>query len=139
MSVVGFTEGKDGQNRVVIRDIVGGSGLSTEAHESDKSLQKWCWYVGGSKVQRLVTVSVAASPPEEQDQHELPPDGGAGLRGGAVWSWYPAPDADDELMFPRGAEVREIEDVNGDWCFGSYMGAKGLFPSPYVKTTAPGA
>ncbi|TGJ79520.1 hypothetical protein E0Z10_g9244 [Xylaria hypoxylon] len=138
MSIVGFVEDEGGQNRVVIRDIVGGCGLSIEAHESDQALQKWCWYVGGSRVQRLVAVDAAASPAEQQQQQQdFPPDGGDGLRGGAVWSWYPASNADDELMFPRGAEVREIEDVNGDWCFGSYMGAKGLYPTPYVKITNP--
>ncbi|KAI0481478.1 hypothetical protein F4859DRAFT_512624 [Xylaria cf. heliscus] len=137
MSIVGFVENKGGQKRVVLRDIVGGSGLSIEAYENDQALERWCWYVGGSKIQRLVTVDVTESPPEEQQQHDFPPDGGAGLRGGAAWPWYPAPDADDELMFPRGAEVREIEDVNGEWCFGSYMGAKGLFPTPYVRVAMP--
>jgi hypothetical protein len=139
MSIVGFIDGRDGQMREVVRDIVGGTGLSVEAHDSDPTLQRWCWYVEGLKVQRLVTRKVAASPPEQQQQHDFPPDGGAGLRGGAKWSWYPTPDADDELMFPRGAEVREIEDVNGDWCFGTYMGAKGLFPTPYVRIATPGS
>ncbi|KAI0539870.1 hypothetical protein GGR58DRAFT_463059 [Xylaria digitata] len=140
MSIVGFVEDEGGQNRVIIRDIVGGCGLSIEAHESNQTLQKWCWYAGGSKVQRLVTVDVAnTSIEQQQHQEDFPPDGGEGLKGSAVWSWYPAPNADDELMFPRGAEVREIEDVNGDWCFGSYMGAKGLYPTPYVKMTTPGA
>ncbi|KAI1426726.1 hypothetical protein F5Y12DRAFT_254143 [Xylaria sp. FL1777] len=138
MSIVGFVEDKGGLKRVVTRDVVGGNGLSIEAHERDQTLQKWCWYVEGAKVQRLVMVDVATSPADQQQQ-DFPPDGGAGLRGSAVWSWYPAPDAADELMFPRGAEVREIEDVNGDWCFGSYMGAKGLFPTPYVKVVNPGA
>ncbi|KAI1281448.1 hypothetical protein F5Y07DRAFT_354752 [Xylaria sp. FL0933] len=139
MNIVGFVEGRGGLNRVVLQDIVGGTGLSIESHESDQTLQKWCWYIEGSKVQRLVTVDVANSPVRpQQQQPDLPPDGGAGLRGSAIWSWYPAPDADDELMFPRGAEVREIEDVNGDWCFGSYMGAKGLFPTPYVKDMTAG-
>ena len=32
----------------------------------------------------------------------------------------------------KGAEVREVEDVNGDWFHGVYMGVKGLFPAPYV-------
>ncbi|KAI1432921.1 hypothetical protein GGR50DRAFT_671446 [Xylaria sp. CBS 124048] len=139
MSMVGFVEEDGGQRRVVLQDIVGGYGLSIEAHEIDRTLQRWCWYVNGSKIQRLATVDVAASPPEQLRRHgdEFPPDGGAGSRGAAVWSWYPAPDADDELMFPRGAEVREIEDVNGDWCFGSYMGAKGLFPTPYVRISSP--
>ncbi|GAP89609.2 putative vesicular transport-associated repeat protein [Rosellinia necatrix] len=136
MSVVGFVEAKGGQKRVVMRDVIGGSGLSIEAHDDDRTLEKWYWYVRGSKVWRFVTVDVAASPPGPQQQPVgLPPDGGAGLRGGAIWSWYPAPDADDELMFPRGAEIREIEDVNGDWCFGTYMDAKGLFPTPYVRIT----
>ena len=39
----------------------------------------------------------------------------------------------DELAFPKGSEVREVVDVNGDWFFGAYMGTKGLFPAPYVK------
>ncbi|KAI0200730.1 hypothetical protein F4808DRAFT_450707 [Astrocystis sublimbata] len=135
MSIVGFSENEGGQKRVITRGIVGGLGLSFEAHDSDQTLQIWCWYAGGIKVQRHVTADVAASPPEEQQQHDFPPDGGAGQRGVAAWPWYPAHDATDELMFPRGAEVREIEDVNGDWCFGSYMGAKGLFPTPYVRVT----
>ncbi|KAJ2998095.1 hypothetical protein NUW58_g431 [Xylaria curta] len=73
MSVVGYVEDTSGQNRVVIQDIVGGSGLSIEAHENDQALQNWCWYVGGSKVQRLATVDVAVSPPEQQQQHDYPP------------------------------------------------------------------
>jgi hypothetical protein len=52
----------------------------------------------------------------------------------AMWSWYPKEeDGDNELLFPKGAEVRECVDVNGDWFWGVYMGAKGLFPAPYVK------
>ncbi|GAW19276.1 hypothetical protein ANO14919_087620 [Xylariales sp. No.14919] len=140
MSIIGFVEDKGGQSRVIIRDIVGGCGLSIEDHESDQTLQKWCWYGGGSKAQRLVTVDVGTTLAGQQQQdQDFPPDGGAGLRGYAVWPWYPASNADDELMFPRGAEVREIEDVNGDWLYGSYMGAKGLYPTQYVKITSPGA
>ncbi|KAK4206613.1 hypothetical protein QBC37DRAFT_121119 [Rhypophila decipiens] len=64
----------------------------------------------------------------------FPNDGGEGPRGMAGWSWYPLPGADDELMFPKGAEIVEIEDVNGDWCHGFYMGLKGgLVPGPYVR------
>ncbi|KAI2637474.1 hypothetical protein GGS21DRAFT_511728 [Xylaria nigripes] len=136
MIMVGFIEDKSGQKRVVIQDTVGGNGLSIEAHESDRTIQRWSWYVRGLKVQRLATVEVAANPPERyRQQEDFPPDGGVGLKGTALWAWYPASDADDELMFPRGAEVREIEDVNGDWCYGSYMGAKGLFPTPYLRIT----
>ncbi|KAI1180033.1 hypothetical protein F4777DRAFT_574315 [Nemania sp. FL0916] len=135
MSIIGFDEEDDGQRRVIRRDIVGGNRLSTEPYEGDHTLQKWCWYAEGSELHRIVSVDVSVNPPEEQ-QHDFPPDGGAGLRGGAVWAWYPQPNADDELLFPRGAEVCEIEDVNGEWCYGSYMGAKGLFPTPYVRGTS---
>jgi hypothetical protein len=51
----------------------------------------------------------------------------------AEWGWFPKEGADDELLFPRGAEIRECKDVNGDWWHGTYMGTQGLFPSPYVK------
>ena len=34
---------------------------------------------------------------------------------------------------PKGAEIKECKDVNGDWWHGTYMGTQGLFPSPYVK------
>jgi hypothetical protein len=40
---------------------------------------------------------------------------------------------EDELMFPKGAEVLEVEDVNGEWFHGLYMGKQGLFPAPYVR------
>ena len=139
MSIFGFVEDKAGQKRVVMRDLVGGSRLSVEAHDNDTTLQKWCWHVGHTKVHRVVTANVATSPPDQLQQRDFPPDGGAGMRGTAAWPWYPAPEADDELLFPRGAEVREIEDVNGDWSYGVYMGAKGLFPSPYVRVATSGS
>ncbi|KAI1110009.1 hypothetical protein F5Y14DRAFT_386231 [Nemania sp. NC0429] len=146
MSIVGFVEGKSGQSRVVIQDIVGGSGLLISAHESDRTLQEWSWYAEDSKVKRLVTLDVAASPPEEQQQqqqHDFPPDGGAGPQGQARWQWYPAwnptSDADEELMFPRGAEIREIREVNEDWSWGSYMGVHKPFPTPYVRIATPEA
>lgn len=62
----------------------------------------------------------------------FPPDGGVGMRVLARWSHYPASDVTDELMFPRNAEIREVEDINGDWYWGCYAGSKGLFPGPYV-------
>jgi hypothetical protein len=51
----------------------------------------------------------------------------------AEWAWYPAPGADDELLFPKGALVAECKDVTEDWAHGTYMGKRGLFPSPYVR------
>ena len=51
----------------------------------------------------------------------------------ARWSWWPREGATDELMFPIGAEIREAEDINGDWWVGCYAGSKGLFPNGYGR------
>ena len=69
----------------------------------------------------------------------FPPLGGVGYTATARWAYYPEPSsddgatADDELLFPRHAEIREVEDVNGEWFHGVYMGRKGLFPSGFVR------
>ncbi|KAL4780961.1 hypothetical protein BJX76DRAFT_350516 [Aspergillus varians] len=63
----------------------------------------------------------------------FPPDGGVGLIVHAMWSWYPEDGVQDELMFPRGAEITEAENINDDWYFGSYAGMTGLFPGTHVS------
>ena len=156
MVIVGFEEGRGGQRRRVLADLVGGVCLRVEPYlqgqdqdqndgGSEPALQIWSWRQPGSvgdsggpgpKIERLVTVDVAKAAPRMPNgagADQFPPEGGAGPASVARWSWYPQPGADDELLFPRGAEVREVEDVNGDWFHGSYMGAQGLFPSPYVR------
>ncbi|KAI1644546.1 uncharacterized protein F4817DRAFT_318703 [Daldinia loculata] len=145
MAILGFMEGSLGLRRRILRDIVGGRSLRTEPYEGtgvpddeqyqprDARVQKWSWKgPNGSKLERLVAVDVAATAPALGTEL-FPPDGGAGSRAVAKWSWYPQAGVTDELLFPKGAEVREVEDVNGEWLFGSYMGAEGLFPSPYVR------
>lgn len=140
MAIVGFTEGKIGMWRYVDRDIVGGRALRAEAYDSvehrDQSLQKWTWEQGEQKWERLVTKDVKAMSPATDGgttfTQNFPPDGGVGFKASAKFAWHPQ--ADDELMFPRGAEIREIEEVTGEWYHGVYMGAKGLFPSNYVRT-----
>ncbi|KAF4157412.1 hypothetical protein CNMCM6069_005631 [Aspergillus lentulus] len=62
----------------------------------------------------------------------FPPDGGIGLIVHALWSWYPEEDVQDELMFPRGAEITEVENINDDWFWGCYAGQTGLFPGSHV-------
>ncbi|KAK2784821.1 hypothetical protein FQN53_008214 [Emmonsiellopsis sp. PD_33] len=62
----------------------------------------------------------------------FPPSGGIGLRLLALWSYYPDPDVMDEILFPRGAEITEAENINDDWMWGCYAGQKGLFPGSYV-------
>jgi hypothetical protein len=61
-----------------------------------------------------------------------PPDGGVGLRLVARWGYWPDEGVEDELAFPRGAEIREAADINGDWYWGVYCGVGKLFPASYV-------
>lgn len=141
MVVVAFTEGKVGQWRYVAKDLVGGRSLRSEAPENPdhqaKGYQKWLWQHGDQAVARLITKDVSENAPTSDGSSKMaqnfPPDGGVGYKAGARWAWYPKAGSDDELLFPRGAEIKEIEDVNGDWFFGSYMGTRGLFPAPYVR------
>ncbi|KAJ1335323.1 E3 ubiquitin-protein ligase CHFR [Microdochium nivale] len=142
MAVIGFEESRGAQRRVATRHMVGGRDLKIEQARGPDgaSLQKWRWMSsnGKTRVERLVTVDVAATAPPLSGSNAaaadvFPPDGGVGKRAVAGWSWYPAPEAEDELMFPRGAELCEVQDINGDWLSGSYMGVVGLIPSPFVK------
>lgn len=141
MAIVGFTENKAGQWRYVDRDLVGGQALKREPYDSPKyrgqGLQKWSWSQGGQKCERLVTKDVKAVAPASDESvtfsQTFPPDGGVGHRGVAMWSWYPRAGVYDELLFPKGAEITEVECDNEEWFYGTYMGAKGLFPAPYVR------
>jgi hypothetical protein len=131
MVVVGFQGGSAGQKRYTVRDLVGGRRLQVETIPDEPSLQRWVWYEGDNKREKLVTRDVAQS--VDTENTTFPPDGGFGLRATARWAWYPAPGNNDELLFPKGAEITEIEDANGEWYHGVYMGSKGLFPAPYVQ------
>ncbi|KAG5768295.1 hypothetical protein H9Q72_004132 [Fusarium xylarioides] len=138
MVVIAFTDGKSGRWRYIAQDLVGGQGLKPESAEKaehrEKGLQKWVWHENGQDLARLVTKDVSETAPSESGfAKTLPPDGGVGLKATARFGWYPRPGADDELLFPKGAEIKEIEDVNGEWFFGAYMGTRGLFPAPYVR------
>ncbi|KAH6611018.1 Pyridoxal phosphate-dependent enzyme [Trichoderma cornu-damae] len=139
MIVVGFVEGTIGQWRCVERDLVGGRALRFEPLENiaHADFQKWSWYDGSEKLERLATTEVSATAPDSLGgisyTRDFPPDGGSGLTAHAMWAWYPKSGTEDELMFPRGADIGEIRDINGDWFFGTFMGAKGLFPAPYVR------
>ncbi|KAF9771154.1 hypothetical protein IL306_011257 [Fusarium sp. DS 682] len=138
MVVIAFTDGKSGRWRYVAQDLVGGQGLKLEAAEKaehrEKGLQKWVWLENGQDLARLVTKDVSETAPTESGfTKTLPPDGGVGMKATARFGWYPRSGADDELLFPKGAEIKEIEDVNGEWFFGAYMGSRGLFPAPYVR------
>lgn len=55
------------------------------------------------------------------------------FRAQAYWSWFPADGVDDELTFPKLAEIAEVEKVNADYSVGVYAGSRGLFPANHVK------
>lgn len=151
MVVLRFEELKGGQRRVVERDLVGGWTLSQEPLQGGPAVtigtvargiehEKWTW-ANGLKC-RLVTKDPGATAAQVSSipglvvqglTSEFPLEGGSGMRCLAQWSWWPAEESEDELAFPKGGEVREVVDVNGDWFFGAYMGTKGLFPAPYVR------
>ena len=142
MCIVGFEDKRGGQCRSIVNDLVGGRGLHIEAFvsPSDSGLQKWSWGSDDTAIKtKLVTIDVMKTPPPPgsiegiEIEKSFPPDGGVGMVGVALWSWYPREGATDELLFPKGAEIGECKNVNGDWFFGCYMGGRGLFPAPYVR------
>ena len=47
--------------------------------------------------------------------------------------WRSSPEAKNELIFPKGAEITEVEALNEEWGVGWYMGEVGLFPRGYTK------
>ncbi|KAJ4355751.1 uncharacterized protein N0V89_003771 [Didymosphaeria variabile] len=132
MIVIGFEDRDGGQRRVVVRDLVGGFSLRDEQAESTTTsppsptaAEKWTWRDTDGSRQQFRSPNAPKTTPSTQ---RFPPDGGVGLRIQARWSYFPAEGVTDELAFPKFAEITEAEDINGDWCWGVYAGAKGLFP-----------
>lgn len=106
MAVVGYQDTMEGGHlRIVVRDRVGGSAF----REDDISMSG------------------------QQPPGGYPPDGGVGMRCLALYCYWPAEGVEDELAFPKNAEVREVEDRNGDWYWGVYAGKGALFPSNHVR------
>jgi hypothetical protein len=142
MVIVGFIESRYGQYRVVVNDLVGGHGLRQEPitipDHAGGELQKWSWGDKKHPLDKLVTKDVTRTAPSSAEgmvlQSEFPPNGGLGMNCVAKWSWYGSPEeADNELLFPKHAELRECVNVNTDWFHGAYMGKMGLFPGNFVK------
>lgn len=137
MIVVGFEDSPAGQRRVIVNDLVGGHALKDDISVSNPSDQlqvkdeEFRWQ-DGQMVQTHIIKRPGLSTPT-QSLRKFPPDGGVGMRVLALWSYWPGPEADDELAFPKGAVVSEVENINGDWFWGIYAGAKGLFSANYVK------
>lgn len=142
MGIVGFEDREGGQRRIVVQDRVGGLALKEESN-------KWSWRDDDGTLRQgtnqrtpsrsphsppaPLSATGGLSPSEPQPQQRFPPPGGVGLIVQAMHAWWPEEGIKDELMFPRGAEIREAEDINGDWFWGCYAGAKGLFPGGFGK------
>ncbi|KAF1961885.1 hypothetical protein CC80DRAFT_531664 [Byssothecium circinans] len=147
MIVVGFEDRDGGQRRIVVRNLVGGLSLreeevaspptnesstpTTSTQTQAQREEKWTWREHDGS--RHHSPSTSTSPHALQPQRRYPPDGGVGLRVQARWGYFPAADAEDELSFPKFAELTEAEDINGDWFWGVYAGSKGLFPGGYGR------
>ena len=147
MVVLGFEDREGGQRRVVVRDLVGGWALKEEGGDlqtasaaqnaqlhSDTldmsatpySQRTWRWKENdGSSASH----APAHARPDRRDNTPtpLPPNGGVGLRVQALWSYSPGPEVKDELSFPRGAEITEAEDINGDCCGACMRAARACF------------
>lgn len=148
MLVVGFEERGDGQRRVVTRELVGGLALRDEdggdsqavvgqgSNADARATPNWSWRDPDGTVRKARAGSgrEAVQPGSMgMAQARFPPDGGFGLRVQALWGYFPAEGVEDELMFPKGAEIREGQDINGDWFWGAYAGRTGLFPGNYGR------
>ena len=143
MIVIGFQDSNVGQKRIVVEDLVGGHALKDDA-EGDSSLE-WKWQEDGQPLVKRISKVIRGRANEVRDSpladgvaappllKIYPPNGGNGMRVLALWSWWPADGVSDELAFPKGAEIRECEDVNGEWYWGTYCGKMGLFPSNYGR------
>ncbi|KAI4722052.1 hypothetical protein E4T48_01705 [Aureobasidium sp. EXF-10727] len=124
MSVITHEDHNHTSYRIIVLAMVGGHALK----DSVSSQDQWRWKEDdGTPKTASATLFTASSP------HAFPPSGGIGLTVQALWSYFPGEDVKDELAFPRNAVVGEVEDINGDWYWGVYAGAKGLFPGNYVR------
>jgi hypothetical protein len=159
ISAVFERDGEGGQRRVILRDIVGGVKMThpdmaawkaamSNIHRVDPAALSsvrgnWSWREDEAGTRRATRARTATLPPSGA---KFPPDGGSGKVCRARWSYYPPSSEDgdgedrgkgkDELMFPKHADVREVEEINDEWWHGVYAGDSGLFPAIFVKDRA---
>ena len=141
MIIVGFEDSNIGQRRIVVADLVGGHALKDDVNADGSP--EWTWREGQQRQTKTVSkastsmITTASETPANDGTPPLlkkyPPNGGVGMHIEARWSWWPQEGANDELAFPKGAEIRESEDINGDWFWGIYCARKGVFPSNYGR------
>lgn len=137
MAVVAYRKEPYGRRRVVVDNKIGGISLQKENYNERQ--EKWIWPTGfGKWASRLVSKSVEdivlAQDAAGCTPHH-PSSGGEGRHAHALYSWFPdgSPERQNELLFPRGAEISEVVEVSGEFWEGSYMGKVGIFPISYVQ------
>ena len=127
----------------MVREMVGGRRLQFD--EGPGPGLRVCWWWEGGRTRRVerlfgddvrVSTGAAAAAGGTRFTRAFPPDGGTEPRAVAGWGGTPGVGVEGELMFPKWAEIREVEVTNEDWFHGFYMGAEGLFPAPYVRFIA---
>ncbi|KAI2472099.1 hypothetical protein F4781DRAFT_29712 [Annulohypoxylon bovei var. microspora] len=74
-----------------------------------------------------------AAPPPPAPAGEPEPESAAGSGHTATAQFDYEAAEDNELSFPEGATVTNLEFPDEDWWFGHYKGASGLFPANYVQ------
>ena len=140
MIIFYFEDSPLGQRRVIVNDLVGGHFLENDGEglfaEQEKGV--WRWVESGERKTRTVSRQhwqngSGASQARTHNLQKFPPDGGVGIVARAAHAWVPAEDVDNELGFPRGAEIREAVKISDEWYLGYYAGNKGLFPLNYVR------
>ncbi|ORY57541.1 uncharacterized protein BCR38DRAFT_469085 [Pseudomassariella vexata] len=80
-------------------------------------------------VQALPPLAPAAAPEPEPEPE--PAAGGSAVVATAQFDYEAA--EDNELSFPEGAKITNLEFPDDDWWFGHYQGGSGLFPANYVE------
>ena len=150
MVVLGFDDSIFGQRRIIDKDLVGGHGLRDDPQDAAaiSKNSEWQWQEQGQQKRRAARSLDPGAAQESQRSapdstargsftppllKSYPPNGGTGMHVQALWSYWPQEDSTDELEFPKGAEIRECEDINGDWYWGVYCSRKGLFPGNFVR------
>ena len=145
MIVIGFESDMEAQRRLVLNDLIGGHRMKeedVEKYNANKGTPPvsgtWSWTESydGRKTSRARALSGANGNGSSAatSSSKFPPEGGEGRRCLATYRYYPEEGeaGKGELMFPRGAEVREVEDINEEWSSGVYMGASGLFLTAFT-------
>ncbi|KAL6244686.1 hypothetical protein RBB50_008214 [Rhinocladiella similis] len=153
--VVFEMDAEGGQRRVITCDLVGGTKMTpadvaewklarthlnetapADPEANSTSRGQWIWREDSTSTRRTTRLMKTTLP----SSNKFPPNGGIGRICRALWSYYPeeGEEGKGELMFPKHAEVSEIEEVNEDWWFGVYAGDMGVFPSVYVREIASG-